>query len=110
MIYTCYEMIRDCRANEARGWRYFVRQHVPVIRKLLARYGRGETHLQPLLKAVRGAESNLFQILEPAPERIFVAGLRQWVLTELDLPPAPIEWGLETVATALEPLTMVEKQ
>jgi hypothetical protein len=110
MIYTCYEMIRDCQADQAQGWRHFVRQYVPVMRKLLARWGYGEAQLQPLLEAVRGTESNLFQILEPAPERIFVAGLRQRVLAEIDLPAATNELGLETVAAALEPLTMVEKQ
>ena len=30
MIYTCYEMVRDCRENRAEGWRYFIRNYVPV--------------------------------------------------------------------------------
>ena len=41
MIYTCYEMVRDCRAGRAEGWRYFVASYVPVIRKLLAHYQAG---------------------------------------------------------------------
>ena len=41
MIYTCYEMIRDCRAGRAEGWRYFISTYVPVIRKSLAHYHAG---------------------------------------------------------------------
>jgi hypothetical protein len=114
MIYTCYEMIRDCRADRAEGWRYFIAGYVPVIRKLLAHYQAGGTGdsaaLERVLRAVRQPESSLFQSLEPAPERWFVAQLRQKVMEEL-APSAPaMPLDLETVAAALEPLTLVEKQ
>jgi len=114
MIYTCYEMIRDCRADRAEGWRYFIASYVPVIRKLLAHHQPGapadSAALGRVLMAVRKPESSLFQSLEPAPERWFVAQLRQRVMEELP-PPAPaIRLDLETLAAALEPLTLVEKQ
>jgi len=114
MIYTCYEMIRDCRADRAPGWRHFVAAYVPVIRKLLAHYQAGTPGdsgiLERVLAAVRHPESSLFQSLEPAPERWFVAELRQKVLAELAAPAPATGLDLETVAAALEPLTLLEKQ
>ena len=110
MIYTSYEMVRDCRANLAEGWRYFVRQYVPVIRKVQKHYGHGETPLEPVLAAVHRGGSSLFQVLEPVPERPFVAELRQRVVAEMEPPAARMELGLDRVAAALEPLTLMEKQ
>jgi len=114
MIYTCYEMIRDCRAGRAEGWRYFIAGYVPVIRKLLAHYQGGDqadtAALERVLWKARQPESSLFQSLEPAPERWFVAQLRQKVMEELTKPAPAIDLDLETVAAALEPLTLVEKQ
>jgi hypothetical protein len=114
MIYTCYEMIRDCRADRAEGWRYFIAAYVPVIRKLLAHYQAGsipdEATLERVLLAARKPQSSLFQSLEPSPERWFAAELRQKVMEELPSPAPAIDLDLETVTSALEPLTMVEKQ
>lgn len=109
MIYTCYEMIRDCRAGRPEGWRYFIATYVPVIRKLATHYEAGSDMLQRVLVAVHRPESPLFQSLEPAPERWFVAQLRQTLLEQLPPdPPAAID--LETVSDALAPLTLTEKQ
>jgi len=112
MIYTCYDMIRDCRADRAEGWSYFISQYVPVIRKLAAHYvPERNLNLEPLLIALRQPQASLFQSLEPAPERWFLAELRQRVLTEFEAgSPCDSELDLETLATALEPLTLVEKQ
>jgi len=107
-------MIRDCRADRAEGWRYFIGNYVPVIRKLLAHYPAGSSAeplaLERVLLAVRQPASSIFQSLEPAPERWFVAQLRQKVMAEVAAPAAAIDLDLETVAAALEPLTLVEKQ
>ena len=110
MIYTCYEMVRDCRTNLPEGWRYFVRQYVPAIRKLMEHYGNGEARLERVLAAVHQPESSLFQVMEPAPERPFVAELRQRVVAEMDHPAPSMELALDAVAAAWEPLTLVEKQ
>jgi hypothetical protein len=114
MIYTCYEMIRDCRADRAEGWRYFIAGYVPVIRKLVEHYQGGQPAgtgvLERVLAAARQPESGLFQSLEPAPERWFVAQLRQKVVAELATPAPAADLDLETVAAALEPLTLVEKE
>src|ERR1700681_620568 len=114
MIYTCYEMVRDCRADLPEGWAYFISDYVPLIRKLLAHYdperaGNDEL-LNSILLALRKPESSMFQLLEPAPERWFAAELRQKVLAELARTVPGIDIDLETVAAALEPLTVVEKQ
>ncbi|HUB81257.1 MAG TPA: hypothetical protein VMB03_20790 [Bryobacteraceae bacterium] len=114
MIYTCFEMIRDCRDSRAEGWRYFVSTYVPVIHKLSRHYLPGkpvdDIAIGRVLTALHRPDSDLFQSLEPVPERYFVAHLRQNVLELLqpDVPAAAID--LETVAAALEPMTLVEKQ
>ncbi len=103
MIYTAYEMIRDCRENRAEGWRYFIRNYVPVVRKLLAHYGLNGADAVDRLVSDRA----IFSGLEPVAERPFVAELRQRVLAEL---PATSNLGLEDVAAALTPLTLLEKE
>jgi hypothetical protein len=114
MVYTCYEMIRDCRADLPTGWSYFLSYYVPAVRFLIAHYApeqSGDTELvHRILLLIRNSESSIFQSLEPAPERWFVAELRQKVLAELPAPPAEIEIDLATVAEALAPLTVTEKQ
>ena len=109
MIYTSYEMVRDCRADKPEGWSYFIVNYVPVIRKLLVHYGEPGA-LERVLLAVRKPESSLFQSMEPAPERWFVAELRQKVLAELPEPKPGIPLDLDSVAQAFAPLTLVEKQ
>ena len=118
MIYTSYEMIRDCREGRSAGWTYFVANFVPVMRNLLRHYfpeRAADVQLvdRVLLRFHRG-ESALFQSIEPVPERNFVAGLRQHLLQAVEQDRASatpdIALDLETLAAALEPLTMVEKQ
>ena len=109
MIYTCYEMIQDFRAGRSAGVSFFISNYVPVILKLLAHYAPGDdSQLERVLRSV--PESNLFSFLEPVPERWFLAQVRQHVLKLLDRRPPQIELDLETVARALEPLTVVEKE
>jgi len=113
MIYTCYEMVRDCRANLPQGWAHFISEYVPLIRKLLGHYRSGTADgglLNHVLLALRNPESSMFQSLEPAPERWFAAELRQRVVAILPVAPPEMDIDLETVATALDPLTVVEKQ
>lgn len=118
MIYTCYDMIRDCRADRAEGWAHFISHYVPVIRKLVTHYFPQQAQpggqIEQVLRALRRPESSLFQSLEPAPERWFVAELRQRVLAAFEefdsAPQRDLELDLETLAEALNPLTVVEKQ
>jgi hypothetical protein len=112
MVYTCYDMIQDCRADRPAGWSHFISHYVPVIRKIAAHYCPGQA-ADSVLPALRRPESSLFATLEPAPERWFVAELRQRVLATLDSHAgdrAAGELDLETISKALEPLTLLEKQ
>ena len=115
MIYTCFEMIRDCRENRAGGWSYFIGNYAPVVRKIIGHYRPECTSaLKGVLAAIRSPEPNWFASLEPGPERPFVAELRRKALDELDCiaPPAELDLTieLETLAEALAPLTILEKQ
>jgi hypothetical protein len=112
MIYTCYEMARDCRADLPEGWAHFITEYVPLVRRLLVHYGpAGDAGLlNRVLLALRRPESSMFQSLDPAPERWFAAELRQKSLAELANPVPETDLDLETLAAALEPLTVVEKQ
>lgn len=103
MIYTAYEMIRDCRENKPEGWRYFVTHYVPVIRKILRHYAKED----PAAVERIAADRTLFAPMEPVPERPFVAELRQRILSQM---PAPGRVALEEVAAAFAPLTLLEKQ
>src|ERR1051326_7896997 len=109
MIYTSYEMIRDCREGKSAGWRHFIKQYVPVVRRILHRYGRAEGETEGVLTSLRRGETVLFQVLEPVPERPFVAELRQAIVVRSG-EPTSVVLDLETVAGALAPLTLVEKQ
>ena len=109
MIYTSYEMIRDCRAEKPEGWTFFITNFAPVVARLTAHYG-GD--MESTLAAFRRPESSPFQSLEPMPERPFIGELRQRILAAAPKRRAvnAIPLDLETVAEALAPFTMTEKQ
>jgi len=110
-------MIRDCREGRAEGWSYFVAQYVPVMRGLLAHYFPGQAGGELLERALgklrESGSSGLFQSLDPAPERAFVAELRQYMLRAAEgdgtrgAPAVTIE--IEPLGAALEPFTLTEK-
>ena len=113
MIYTCYEMIRDCAAGKPEGWRYFISNYVPVIRKLTAHYDPSADTgrvVGRILNATCRPAAPLFDSLDPSPERWFVARLRQTMMSEME-PAAPPEMplSLETVGDALAPLSITQK-
>lgn len=110
-------MIRDCRDGRPEGWSYFVSHYVPVVRRLLAHYfsdraGEGALMERVLVK-LRDPQSRLFQSLDPAPERLFVAELRQHVRRAVETDrasPAPeMALDVETLGAALESFTLTEK-
>jgi hypothetical protein len=112
MVYTAFEMIRDCRADRPEGWDYFIRHYIPLICKMLSHYGRKQdSELDKVLATLRDPGRGLFSALQPVSERPFVAHLRQKVLETVegqDPPGLTIE--LETLAAALVGLTLVEEQ
>ncbi len=114
MLYTCYEMVRDCRADLPEGWTHFILYYVPVIRRILAQYALDQAAdpklLERVLQAVHRPDSSMFNTQEPAPERQFVAELRQNVLAELKPGTSEFHVDLEAMTAALQPLTMTERQ
>src|SRR5437879_12804339 len=52
MIYTCYEMVRDCRANLPEGWRHLIANYVPLIRTLVAHYAPGQAGARAQAKLI----------------------------------------------------------
>jgi hypothetical protein len=117
MIYTSYEMIRDCRDGRPEGWSYFLTRYVPAVRGFLAHYyperAADGALIERVLLNLRKPESSLFQSLDPAPERAFVAELRQHVLSAVEADRASaapeVTIDIEALGAALEPLTLVEK-
>lgn len=117
MIYTCYEMIRDCRTGRPEGWSYFLTQYVPVVQVFLKHYfperAGDRALIERVLVKLRQPESSLFQSLDPAPERAFVASLRQHLLNavEADHASAPpdVSIDIDALGAALESLTLTEK-
>lgn len=117
-IYTCRDMISDCRANHAPGWRHLITQYVPVIRLLLDHYypdrGGDAKLIERVLVRLRDPGSNLYAAPAPDTEREFVSKLRQKVLEAAEAdhasqePDVPVT--LETLTEALEPLTATERQ
>ena len=111
MIYTCYEMVRDCRADRPEGWRFLIVQYVPVMRRIVRHYGAKESDAEAgILAAIARSDSQLFASFDPAPERVFVAGLRQAIFERIPAPAAEIPVTLDAVAAAFEVLTLTEKQ
>jgi hypothetical protein len=114
MVYTCFEMVRDCRADSPEGWRYFASVYVPMIRGILARYASGAgdeaERVERVLLTLRHPGCVLFQTGEASPERWLVGELRQMIMAELPTPQPEIPLDLETVAEALASLTATEKQ
>lgn len=109
MIYTCYEMIRDCRDGKPEGWTHFITHYVPAIRVL-------SSHYFPAADAdalIHGAlTSGLFQSMEPVAERPLLILLRAAVLAqgERGAPAGSASVELDTLSAAFESLTFLEKQ
>src|SRR5262249_42658815 len=111
MVYTCFEMVRDCRADLPQGWRYFASNYVPLIRRVLVQYtGEADSRIESVLRSLRNPGATLFQSTDPAPEPVFLAKLRQEILAQLPVPSVEASVELTTVAEAFEPLTVIEKQ
>lgn len=117
-IYTCHDMIRDCRGNQPEGWRYLVTHYVPAIRYLLAHYygtrAADVKLIDRVLAKLRDPFAALFAEPGPGTEREFVAALRQAVVEIVENDKgsnaAEIPLDLETMTAALAPLTATEKQ
>jgi hypothetical protein len=110
-------MIDDCRAGKPEGWRYLITYYVPVVRWLLAHYypdrASDLTLIERVLLVLKQPSHPLYTASH-VTERQFVAALRQEVVAavEADRASTAPEVGLDldTLTTALEPLTAMERQ
>jgi hypothetical protein len=118
MIYTCFEMVEDCRAGKAAGWNHLITTYVPVIRRLLAHYfperAADAALIERVLLALREPGSSLYQKLDTAGERVFVCQLRQAVMAAVESDHASaapaLEIDLDTLQEALASLTATERE
>lgn len=114
-IYTCFDMVRDCRENRPEGWIYLVTNYVPVIRRMLAQYYDGRSGLlERMLLQLKNPQSSLWAPPGHAEERILVTALRQELLRLVELEKASmepsIELDLETLTQALEAFPVIDRQ
>ena len=109
-IYTCFDMIVDCRQGRAEGWRYFTRTFVAALRRTFAHYGGGEEHVFKLIERLRAPSDSPLHAMQPMTQREFLDALRPLVL-ELTAPATKgISPDLSLVQDALAPLTATERQ
>jgi len=105
-VYTCYDMVADCKSGKAEGYAFLVRQIVPALRLLVKHYGGDEASLRALIVSLRAMED-----LEPVGEREFVARVRPRVLECCRFRPGEAQ-SLDPAVfeEALEELTFLERQ
>lgn len=107
MIYTCYEMLRDCRAGKVEGWSHFTKHYLPAMRMLVAHYSPQPRDEGALLASIR----DFLKSVEPCPERHFMFELRRHVLSAIEPPKsADTQVSIEQFSAALASFTVVEKQ
>ena len=113
-VYTCIEMIRDCRTGKAEGWQYFVRTFAPALLAMVRHYSGRDApeHLRTVLAGLPVQGPAVFTVDALVGERDLMASMRPAVLaaTAWGSAPPEIELELDTLAEALEPLTVVERQ
>ena len=108
-VYTAYDMVADCRAGKPEGWLWFARNFVPGLRVLSRHYS---AEPEPALARLIATLREELPKQEPAPVREMLVALRPLILKASGYPSAPGvgSVGIETVAEALEPLTIIERQ
>jgi hypothetical protein len=106
-VYTCYDMVADCKADKAAGWTHLVRQFVPPLRWMVTRYGGGEAELGLLLASLRPFPDEV----PPTAEREFLVNVRSRAVEAAGWRGG--ESGtleLERFTAALAELTVLERQ
>src|SRR5215813_328442 len=110
-IYTCQDMIADCRGNKPEGWRHFIATYVPALRRFVGHYADGDSkRVESIVTRLRTPGAELFREGGPATERDFIVELRQIVLNSLDTPAAEIAIDLDTLSEAVPEFTVIERQ
>ena len=105
-VYTCYDMIADCRAGKPDGYLFLAHEFVPPLRWLNGRYGGSKDSLHRLLSSLRD-----FPPLDPLPEREFLVALRPRVLQHTGWQGGRAQTlDLDSLSAALAELTLLERQ
>ncbi len=114
-VYTCFDMVRDCREGKPSGWTYFVRTFVAPLTAMTRHYSRGPERgremVERILEDLRRRENSVWT-QDAIGERGFLALVRPLVVDAAgwatEDPAVPLD--LATLESALEPLTVVERQ
>lgn len=113
-VYTCYDMIADCRAGKDAGWEYLIVNYVPAIRRLLRHYAPErdtDEEIMAYLAALRTDSGSPMRGLNATTGREFLFGLRdhlvRWAGAQPDVADTA---GIEGLAATLAELTVVERQ
>ena len=119
-VVTCFDMVSQCRAGDAAGWRHFIAHYVPFAGAVLGRdYPRLSARRAELLREIllraRDQDAQFFRDFSGQSEREFLLHLREHVATVADEgspgevdPEIPLVW--DVFAKALEGLTLLERQ
>jgi hypothetical protein len=99
-VYTCFDMVADCKAGKSEGWIHLVRTFVPALRWFASHYNLDEDTVPRSLLAIRDEIHNW----EPMTDREIAAKLRP------ELPLVHSRLDLAVLAGAFEPFTLVERQ
>jgi hypothetical protein len=113
-VYTCYDMIADCRAGKDAGWEYLITNFVPAVRRLLRHYAPErdtDEEIKTYLTALRDDSDSPIRVLNASTGREFLFGLRdhlvRWASAQADVEDTV---DIERFAAALAELTVVERQ
>jgi DNA-directed RNA polymerase specialized sigma24 family protein len=116
-IYTCLDMLRDCRNDKPEGWSHLIANYSCVIRTFLARYYPERAADTQLLSRVwRQLKNPASPLFNPgaSTERQFVTQLRQAALAAVERDRAgvasSVTLDLETLTAAFTTLTATERQ
>lgn len=89
-VYTCLDMVRDCRAGRREGWEHFITEYFPFCQAVIEHYlpeRSGEPDiLRTLMVIFSRPGCTIFEISGVALEREFLLGLRNTVLEQLRPP------------------------
>lgn len=116
-VRTIFAMAEDCARGEALGWHEFVRDYLPIGRRLLEHYFRVlkpdlETHAAAVFERARAQDNAWFKSLKIANEREFLMAFRELVFrygreeARVQVP----RISMEQYGQLIEGLSLVERE
>lgn len=106
-VYTCFDMIADCKANKSEGWTYLSKVFIPPLEWMVKRYGGGQAHLATLLASLKPFPREI----APMAEREFIAAIRPHILDSTGWTGGEAQTlALTQFESALTELTPLERQ